>query len=151
MQIYYWIRPAKNEDVKQLVKMEAVDFPPTEKEIPWDTKDFKYYIDNFNALVLVADTEKQIIAKITGLIYNGHVNRGLQILDLAVHKKFKRCGIGSELLKTIEELSKHLGCTYAALNVKYNNHAAIKMYCNHGYKIIDKEINILQRMKKELV
>lgn len=148
---YYWIRPAKIDDLDQIVEIEVKEFPPTEKEEPWNADHFKHYIKNPYAMVLVAENPKLIVGKTVGLIYNGCVNRGLQILDLSVRRKFKRCGIGTGLLEFVEEFGKHLGCVYSALNVKYDNKAAVKIYERLGYKFIDNGKSELRRMKKELV
>jgi len=145
--VYYWIRPAKTEDLDAIVKIEKKEFPS--KSNPWDANHFKYYIKNPHAIVLVAANEKIIFGKTVGMIYNGHVKKGLQILDLSINRKFKRCGIGTELLEFVELLGEHFGCEYSALNVTWDNKPAIKMYERLGYRFVDNGKDEIRRMKKE--
>jgi Acetyltransferases len=82
---------------------------------------------------LVARAEKRVLGYIIGiprLKYRGHV------ISIAVKKEARRKGIGSILLKVLEDKFKAFGCTHSYLEVMENNYAAIMLYRNSGYEII---------------
>jgi ribosomal-protein-alanine N-acetyltransferase len=49
---------------------------------------------------------------------------------------FQRQGIGQNLLNEMERIAIERGCTFAYLEVRMNNKAAINMYRNAGYSIL---------------
>lgn len=149
----YNIRLAVHNDIKQLAVLDKKAFPPNPEEDPWGESHYKYYIEHHHAFVILAEIKQEIIGKSVGMIYNGCVNKGLQILDLSVLSKYKRLGIGYELMWYLEALGKHLGCSYSSLNVMRKSKPALKLYKKLGYEFIsgqDLDKDNLLRMKKKL-
>lgn len=75
-----------------------------------------------------------------------------QIRYMAVEEEFQGKGIGSEILKSLEESAMKKGTKYIVLNARGN---AIKFYEKHGYRIVEKGQTLFgsiehYRMRKEL-
>lgn len=66
------------------------------------------------------------------------------VFDLAVHDKYRRLGIGKNLMDTAEEFCKKQGMKYMALNVTVSNTSAVDFYEDLGYLVERK------RMMKKL-
>jgi ribosomal protein S18 acetylase RimI-like enzyme len=80
-------------------------------------------------LFLVAEENNQIIGTVIGS-FDGR--RGF-IYHLAVHKKFRRQKIASQLLDQVEQRLQAKGCIKCLLFVFSDNTNAIEFYKNHGW------------------
>ncbi|MBL8088868.1 MAG: GNAT family N-acetyltransferase [Anaerolineales bacterium] len=80
-------------------------------------------------LFLIAESNHQIIGTVIGA-FDGR--RGF-IYHLAVHKKFRRQKVASQLLSNVEERLKNKGCLKCLLMVFADNTDAIHFYNNHGW------------------
>ncbi|WP_423793444.1 ribosomal protein S18-alanine N-acetyltransferase [Methanocaldococcus indicus] len=79
----------------------------------------------------VAEIDNKIVGYILGTLDfgNGH------IVSLAVRKEFRKKGIGTALLKTLENYYFNvLNCGYIVLEVRVSNIPARKFYYKMGYK-----------------
>ena len=56
----------------------------------------------------------------------------IQIRSMAVMKEYERKGIGSKILKKLEELAVHRGAKYAILDAREN---ALDFYIKKGYQV----------------
>lgn len=63
------------------------------------------------------------------------------ISNLAVHRDFRRLGIGSQLLSKCEQIALEWGYQETRLHVLDNNDSAKQLYCNNGYQISQIEAN----------
>lgn len=59
------------------------------------------------------------------------------LLDLAVDEEFRRFGVGSKLLTTIEDYFQVRDAIGAWLEVRYRNKSARKFYLSHDYVKVD--------------
>ena len=59
------------------------------------------------------------------------------VIDIAVHPKFRRQGIGSMLLKELMRRLIKKGCTQIRLEVRVSNIAAQKMYEKFGFQSVE--------------
>jgi ribosomal protein S18 acetylase RimI-like enzyme len=77
----------------------------------------------------------------------------IQIRSMAVMKEYERRGIGSRILKEIEERAAHQGAKYAVLDAREN---ALDFYKKKGYEIKSKSYLLFGtiqhwRMEKKLM
>src|SRR5688572_12386196 len=80
-------------------------------------------------LFLIAESKDQIIGSVIGS-FDGR--RGF-IYHLAIHKKFRRQKIASQLLEEVEKRLQAKGCVKCLLFVFADNTNAIEFYKNHGW------------------
>jgi ribosomal protein S18 acetylase RimI-like enzyme len=78
------------------------------------------------SIILIAELDKKIIGYI---LVDGDDDK-LHIMSIAVYKKFRRLGVGTILIKNIEELIKKNKNEYKriTLNVHVENNNAIEFY-----------------------
>lgn len=91
--------------------------------------EIKKKIERDPELFLVAENKNQIIGTVIGA-YDGR--RGF-IYHLAVHKKFRRQKVASQLLSEVEKRLQAKGCVKCLLMVFADNNDAIRFYKNHGW------------------
>ena len=93
-------------------------------------EEIKKKIQRDPELFLVAENKNQMIGTVMGA-YDGR--RGF-IYHLAVHKKFRRQKVASQLLSEVEKRLQAKGCIKCLLMVFADNTDAIRFYKNHGWK-----------------
>lgn len=97
--------------------------------------------DNHGKVFVATDSNK-VIGMIAGFVQNYDER---DILDYSCPKKGivaelivninTRCGgVGTTLLKKMEEYFKSINCKYSQINVFAPNENAIKFYCKNGYQ-----------------
>lgn len=84
-------------------------------------------------LFLVAEADGQIVGTVIGG-YDGR--RGL-LYHLAVHKDFRRNGLGSRLLAEVEARLRAKGCLKCYLMVTPDNPEAERFYQKRGWHLMD--------------
>ena len=90
----------------------------------------KYNIQyNFNSFCFVAYKDNNVLGIITGYSYYKEV----YIDDLVVKKEFRQKGVGTKLVKTIEEYFKGKG--FDNINLCTNGFQAPKFYEKCGFKL----------------
>jgi len=99
---------------------------------PWTKKQLSESISNPNNLCYVFLVKTKII----GYIMAMQAIESADILNVAVHKDFKRKGYGSKLIKhlSMELLKKNIRIIF--LEVRRGNLAATSLYSNLGFKEI---------------
>ena len=70
-------------------------------------------------------------------------SKTLWIVDIGTHPKFRKQGIGSELISLFDKEIEKKGFKIGALSVKKNNPNAIKFYENLGWAAQEEKSNIL--------
>ena len=84
-------------------------------------------------LFLVAETNGKLI----GTIIGGYDGRRGFIYHLAVIAAYREQGIGSRLIKEVENRLRAIGCIRCYLLVNNENHEAKDFYKKHGWKPLD--------------
>jgi ribosomal protein S18 acetylase RimI-like enzyme len=87
-------------------------------------------------LFLVAETNDDII----GTVIGGFDGRRGMIYHLAVHKRFRRQGVGGILLAEVEKRLQAMGCLKCYLLVNAGNAEAIRFYRHHGWREQEEDI-----------
>jgi ribosomal protein S18 acetylase RimI-like enzyme len=100
--------------------------------VPWNNpkKDFLRKLDHGPDLFLVGEIEGDIVASVM-YAYDGH--RG-NVNYLAVLPKFRKNGIGKQLMKEVENRLTNLGCPKINLLIRDTNVDVLKFYEALGYK-----------------
>ena len=73
----------------------------------------------------------------------------IDIINIAIHNDFKRMGIASELLNSVEEFARNIEVEKISLEVNVNNEAAINLYKKFGYKEVRLIKNYYDRLKED--
>lgn len=84
-------------------------------------------------LFLVAEAD----GKIVGTVIGGYDGRRGLLYHLAVHKDFRRNGLGSRLLAEVEARLRAKGCLKCYLMVTPDNPEAERFYQKHGWHFMD--------------
>jgi len=119
------IRPMTLEDVDKVNELEKKIFTN-----PWSRNSIKQNVIYTHVChSYVAETEAEIAGYTIGWI----VEDELHIANLAVEPELRRKKIAESLMRTVLEEGEKAGCTYAYLEVRESNEAAIKLYEKLGF------------------
>lgn len=126
------IRWAIRRDMKEIEQIEQYSF-----EYPWTTEDFIRCMRGRNTIAMVAEIRATKAWEIAGfMIYDLHKNR-LQLLNFAVAPKYRRLGVGQQLVeKLIGKLSSQRR-TRIALEVRETNVAAQYFFRKQGFRAVN--------------
>ena len=84
-------------------------------------------------LFLIAEIDGVIV----GTIIGGYDGRRGMMYHLAVAQEHRNKGIGSQLVRELEQRLREKGCIRYYLLVTKDNHEAIHFYERHGWKLMD--------------
>ncbi len=120
-----------HEDLPQVHEIERQCF-----SAPWSIESFKYELKNRMTILLVAVLNEQII----GYVCLRTIVDVTHVLNIAVHPRFRRKGVGAELLKKAMEGLKisRYNSRFITLEVRESNTPAINLYKKFGFEIIGK-------------
>ena len=104
-------------------------------------KDFGTKKDDF---CLIASTNDKIIGAIWARIVNdrSHIDDSTPSICISLYKKYRKKGIGTELMKQMLNILKIRGFKQVSLCVHKDN-PAIKLYKNYGFKSFKEDGDIL--------
>ena len=122
------LRVMRFEDLDKVYEIERRLFPN-----PWPRYFFEKDLQSNNTLAFVVENNGEIV----GYSLGSCAELQLHITNIAVTAGFQRQGIGQNLLSEMERIAIERGCTFAYLEVRMNNSAAINMYRNAGYSILN--------------
>jgi ribosomal-protein-alanine N-acetyltransferase len=114
------------DDIDKVYELEAALFPN-----PWPRSFFEHDLMSRNTIAFIVEYGNKVIGYSLASCNNGKFH----ITNIAVNKKCQREGIGTELMNRLEKIALDQGCSYAYLEVRTDNIAAIKMYEGRGYSI----------------
>ncbi|MGB4182489.1 MAG: ribosomal protein S18-alanine N-acetyltransferase [Dethiobacteria bacterium] len=121
------IEPMTLEDLEAVARIEKEGF-----EQPWSVQSFRTeLIRNKMAHYLVA----RVGDKVAG--YGGIwvIFNEAHLTTLAVGRPYRRCGVGTALLKALMKKAAELGARRISLEVRPSNHAARSLYEKFGFTI----------------
>ena len=72
--------------------------------------------------------------EVVGYSFNYVVADELHILNLAIHPRWRRMGLGAQLLANILDGAAARGCSFGTLEVRVGNLAARKLYERFGFR-----------------
>jgi ribosomal-protein-alanine N-acetyltransferase len=120
------LRKMQPHDIRAIMEIEQASFTA-----PWSELSFLNDMYNADSLSKVALIENRVV----GYVCTRYVLNEGHLLNLAVHRDFRRRGIATELMNTVLEELKEKGCTLLYLEVRVSNLDAIKFYERFGFKI----------------
>lgn len=129
----YCIRPARQEDLEQLIELLRLLFS-IEEDFCADTskqrQGLTLMLGNGNGRVLVAESEGRILGMCTGQLVISTAEGGPSVLveDMAVFPEYRGKGIGRALLAALTEWAKGRGATRMQLLADKNNEPALGYY-----------------------
>ncbi|MGZ4850468.1 MAG: ribosomal protein S18-alanine N-acetyltransferase [Candidatus Bathyarchaeia archaeon] len=97
-----------------------------------------YLLTDYNTIALVAKADNEVAGFIIAQIEIESDKLFGHIITLNVPPMYRRKGIGSKMLKEIEEILKHKGIVECQLEVREDNSIALKLYQNREYQKIGK-------------
>lgn len=122
------IRRATLEDLNDILSIDSSLFPP---DISYDAETFLFYLIDKATVTFVAETEGDIAGFV---IFRPNSSREGGLVTIDVLTQFQRQGIGSELLKRVEQIAKEAGYQRIVLQTDVANDNAIRFYEKHRYK-----------------
>ena len=126
----YFIREFKPEDLEEVIEIANTSL--TERYFP------TLFMDIYQAWpqgFLVAESKN-----ILGFIAGNKIYNEARILMLAVREKYRRKGIGTNLLRRFLSVCKKEGLVSIRLEVRTTNTGAITFYKKFGFDIISKSM-----------
>lgn len=129
MKKHLTIRRAEISDLEEICDIENECFG--EDAFP------RYYITRLlsdpNVITFIAALKGEVIGFIAAGIENLNGENIGHIYTIDVKPKYRRKGIGSRLLDSVEKSLRGVGIEYCYLEVREDNTAAINLYLKHGY------------------
>lgn len=124
------IRRFKPSDLERVLSIERMSFPT-----PWSRVSFKrVHLANPNRFIVA-----EIGSKVVGYgIWQLKRTLG-HLLNLSVDERHRKKGIGSTLLKTIEQKMTEKEAEYCQLEVRAGNFTARKFCLNRGYEKVERK------------
>lgn len=114
------------DDLDRVYNLEMELFPN-----PWPRSFFENDLRLEGSIALVVENQSTII----GFTLSSCENDKIHVTNIAVSKEYQRKGIASWLMRQVEKIALQRHCSYAYLEVRTNNVAAINLYLNLGYDI----------------
>ena len=97
-----------------------------------------YLLTDYNTIALVAKANSDIAGFIITQVEVEENTEFGHIITINVPPNYRRKGIATKLLQEIETLLKQKGISECRLEVREDNHPAIKLYQTLGYQTIGK-------------
>ena len=142
----YQIRPIRKEEIPILGDFlyEAIFIPEGVAAPPrsiLDDENLQVYIRDFGQMpddrCLVAEVGDKIVGAIWSRIMNdyGHIADDVPSIAISLYKEYRNLGIGTDLLRQMQELLKADGYKSVSLSVQKANYA-MRMYQKAGFRIL---------------
>lgn len=122
--------PATSEDLPAVLAIERDSQPE-----PWNEKLFREELCRPHARMLVARGHERPNSPL-GYICFWKVADEIQVHNVAVHRDYRRQGIGSALLQWVLRFGRAGHARVAVLEVRMNNVGAQKFYLRHGFRAV---------------
>lgn len=129
----FTLRDFRDSDFDRLHEIDQGCFPPG---IAYTRRELSYYMTLRGAFTLVAETNSTN-PEIAGFIVGQKHPRGMgHIVTIDAVSKFRRHGLGTLLMTTVEERLRAGGCDAIILETAVDNMPAIKFYKKLGYFVL---------------
>ena len=118
----------------QLYKIEEKCFD----QEAFSKRQIAYLLTDYNTIALAAKTNSEIAGFIIAQVEVEENTEFGHIITINVTPNFRHKKIATKMLHEIENLLKQKGISECRLEVREDNHAAIKLYQTLGYQIVGK-------------
>jgi len=119
----------ESEDLDAVVLLECESFTS-----PWPRASFEILLGSPNVDGLVVRNEGTLLGYLIASERDGEY----LIANVAVGKKYQRQGLATELVERALQMGKERGASYAALEVRESNVAAIRLYECLGFRFVQR-------------
>ncbi len=122
------IRRARRGDLRDIYLVEIKSFP-----YPYPMEAFVSFLILFPKYFLVAECDGRVVGYVAGVREtdgSGHV------MSIAVLPNYRGSGVGSALLKALENSFIEDGVQRIYLEVSQNNKEALRLYRKFGYRLV---------------
>jgi ribosomal-protein-alanine N-acetyltransferase len=123
----FTIRPYAQEDFAALYKLDQQCFPPGISYSKWT---LQYFLNLPSADCLVAEDDERI----AGFVLSEENPPLAHIITLDVAGAYRRHGVGSALLREMDEHFAFRGVESVLLETSVENHSGIAFWQHHGYR-----------------
>jgi ribosomal-protein-alanine N-acetyltransferase len=124
------LRDYRPTDFRQLWDLDQRCFSPA---IAYSREELAHYLQNRTAICLVAWDDVRALGFIVGHIVRGGIGH---VVTLDVDPGARRTGLGSKLMRSVEERFRLARCSSIMLEVAVNNKAALAFYKSHEYSVL---------------
>lgn len=120
-------------EIKNMTKAHIDEIVEIEKscfEIPWSKKSFEDELNKkYMAIYLVALENEKVVG------YGGmwHVINEGHITNIAIHKDYRKMGIGTQIVAKLIEIAKEKEMIGITLEVRKSNESALNLYKKQGF------------------
>lgn len=111
--------------LEQIAKLESECFVH-----PWSYNSLEEYLGNPSAYFYVALSDE---GELMGYVGSYIVADEAYVTNVAVSERFRRMGVGAELVKTVSENARSNRASFISLEVRLSNTAAIELYKKAGF------------------
>jgi len=101
-------------------------------------RQISYLLTDYNTVALIAKVEGSIVGFIIAQVEVEENTEFGHIITLNIAPKYRHQKIATNLLKEIEDILKLKGITESRLEVREDNHVAIKLYKTLSYQTMGK-------------
>ena len=122
-----YVEKMREEDLQAVMDIEQVSFPD-----PWTKEGFRQSMEQPYSLMLTARLNDEII----GYCCLYHILDEGEIINVAIHPRYRGRGLGSQMLGQMLDMGKALGIVRFILDVRDSNISARKLYEKAGFKKI---------------
>ncbi|MBP1660699.1 MAG: RimI3 [Candidatus Aminicenantes bacterium] len=120
----------KDADLPAVREIESLSFSN-----PWSDATFRGEIQNKGIsfpMIIVRPQDGRVV----GYIMYWQIRDEVQINNVAVHPDFRGKGIGEAAMRLVLKEVREKGATFATLEVRVSNAAAVRLYEKMGFKIL---------------
>ncbi len=122
---------------KQLDKLYTIEEQCFNEEA-FSRQQIAYLLTDYNTIALAAKNNTDIAGFIIAQIEVEDSTEFGHIVTLNIPPNYRKKGVATKLLQEIQSLLKHRGINECRLEVREDNHAAIKLYQKLGYQTVGK-------------
>jgi len=108
-------------------------------------RQISYLLSDYNAISLVAKVNSDLAGFIITQVEVEENTQFGHIITINVAPSFRRKKIGTKLLQEVETLLKQKGISESRLEVREDNHHAIKLYQALNYQVVGKLEKLLRQ------
>ena len=126
--------------VKAVAELEKLCFSD-----PWSENSVASELKNKLALWLVAEED----GGVAGYIGSQTCGDESDVMNVAVHPDFRRCGIAQALVNALVEELKHIGSRCLTLEVRSSNIPAIALYEKMGFGEVGRRKNYYRNPRED--
>ncbi len=129
------VRQAREDDMNALLTIEQQCFNVYYYDYYMlDRRDFEFYLEDADSLVLVAVQEAQVVGDVLGPVDTWRNPPSAHIDSIAVLPAYQHRGIGERLLQSFQGEVRRRGCTRVTLEASTANAAGLAFFAKHGFR-----------------